>query len=77
MDDKQKYIEQWLNDFYKYVKKERPELFPLYSERIYIIPDEKGNLLPAFDEPDERYATPEQVKSMWDILKTYYKENPL
>ncbi len=79
MDDETLRINSWSGKFFEFLKKDNVDLIPLYQGRLMYLPqqDENNSINPALNELDERYATPDQIKRMWDVLENYASEHPV
>jgi hypothetical protein len=69
-------VSKWLEGFYNYVRSINSDLIPLYSNRILFFPQDDPNVIHAgLMELDERYATEEQIKQMWELIEAYSKSH--
>jgi len=66
-------FQNWLDNFVKYLPTDNADLIPLYQGRINVTGEDK----PALNELDERYATKDQIKRMWDVFSAYCDSHPL
>ena len=70
-------VQNWMNGFYKSLEPDNIDLIPLYASRILFLPqqDKDNSINPALNQLDERYATPDQIKRMWDLIVAYSAEH--
>lgn len=77
MDNESVRVQNWLNNFYEFLKNENSDLIPLFSGRIHFHPqqDKENSIHPALMELDERYASKEQIMRMWKVFEDYSSKN--
>jgi hypothetical protein len=68
-------VNQWLTNFYEFVKDKNPSLLKFYVGRIVFISKEDGTINPALNELDDRYLSEQERQNMWDLISTYSKEH--
>ena len=68
-------VNQWLTNFYEFVKDKNPGLLKFYVGRIVFIPKEDGTINPALNELDDRYLSEQERQNMWDLISAYSKEH--
>jgi hypothetical protein len=73
VDPETQRVQNWTNGFYQSLEQNDADLIPLFGSRIHFFPqqDKDNSINPGLMELDERYATAEQIKRMWDVFESY------
>jgi hypothetical protein len=77
MDDGSQRVNNWLQNFYKYVSKNNEDLLPLYGQRIHFFPrqDNDNTIDVGLDDLHEPYADADTTNKMRSLFEAFALTN--